>query len=347
MSKQTYGARVHAPELQRFLTHVLAPVGDGKVVSPICIWGKHGIGKTEMVRAFAKNKGWGFREIAPAQFEEMGDFLGMPAIEQGVTELRPPSWVPREVGPGILLLDDFNRADDRIIRGLMPLLQGGGLVSWALPDQWTIILTANPDSGDYSVTPLDEAILTRMIHITLAFDVHAWLFWAGEVGLDIRGIDFVGRYPELVTGVQTTPRTLEQFIRLASNLPDWRRSRSLVQHLAEACLDPETVGGLMQFISLAGHNLPSPAALLKAGAADTLKSIPVTELWSVLERLLRFLEKENPSLTPEMMDHLRQIFLLENTAKDQRMAFAQRLTALGKPRILQLLSEPDVVATIL
>jgi len=37
----------------------------------------------------------------------------------------PPDWVPKadESGPGILLLDDINRADDRILRGLMQLLQ--------------------------------------------------------------------------------------------------------------------------------------------------------------------------------------------------------------------------------
>ena len=38
------------------------------------------------------------------------------------TVFAPPAWVPTADGPGILLLDDVNRADDRILRGLMQLL---------------------------------------------------------------------------------------------------------------------------------------------------------------------------------------------------------------------------------
>ena len=89
--------------------------------------------KTALVKDLAKKHGWKFRYCAPAQFEEMGDLHGLPVRldpnpdVQGdeTTVYMPPDWVPKEddEGPGILLLDDLNRADDRILRGLMQLIQ--------------------------------------------------------------------------------------------------------------------------------------------------------------------------------------------------------------------------------
>ena len=36
---------------------------EGKRGTPICIWGTHGLGKTQIVRDFAKEKGWKFQII--------------------------------------------------------------------------------------------------------------------------------------------------------------------------------------------------------------------------------------------------------------------------------------------
>ena len=209
----TYGARVGAESVAALLEHALDSMAHSdERPTPICIWGLHGIGKTELVRDLAQARGCAFAYIAPAQFEEMGDLLGMPKIDtdaQGaeVTRFVAPEWVPRTPGPGILLLDDVNRADDRILRGIMQLFQNYELVSWALPSQWLIVCTANPDGGDYSVTALDEAMLTRMLHVTMTFDAQAWARWAERNDVDPRGINFVLAYPELVNGRRTTPRS--------------------------------------------------------------------------------------------------------------------------------------------
>ena len=74
-----------------------------------------------MVQAFAEQEGWKLAYCAPAQFEEMGDLHGLPmrldpdgipGTGDETTVHMPPDWVPKEEGPGILLLDDINRADD-------------------------------------------------------------------------------------------------------------------------------------------------------------------------------------------------------------------------------------------
>ena len=113
-----YGTKANATEIEAFLNHVLE-----NTRVPVCIWGKHGIGKTELVENFAKANGFDFTYIAPAQFEEMGDLVGMPKIVDGKTVFAAPSWIPTTNKKGILLIDDVNRADDRILRGIMQLLQ--------------------------------------------------------------------------------------------------------------------------------------------------------------------------------------------------------------------------------
>ena len=92
----------------------------------MCIWGSHGIGKTAIVKDFAESHGWNFKYIAPAQFEEMGDLHGLPVrhdpdpdiIGDEVTVYLLPDGSPaRMKSAPILLLDDINRVDDRILRG--------------------------------------------------------------------------------------------------------------------------------------------------------------------------------------------------------------------------------------
>ena len=68
----------------------------------------------------------------------------------------------------------------------MDLLQNGGLATWKLPKGWSIMLTANPGGGDYQVTELDGAQMTRMTHISMEFEEKAWARWALSNNIDER-----------------------------------------------------------------------------------------------------------------------------------------------------------------
>lgn len=107
----------------------------------------------------------------------------------------------------------------------MQLLQTLEMFSWSLPKRWQIVATANPEGGDYSVTPMDDAMLTRMLHMTLTFDPKARAAWATRAGVDARGISFVLTYPESVTGRRTTARSLTQFFEQIRQIPPQIRGR--------------------------------------------------------------------------------------------------------------------------
>lgn len=262
---------------------------------PLCIWGPHGIGKTDLLKMLAAeltekegrshSERWLFTSISPAQFEEMGDLLGMPTIDPGLLEgpsddktiLVPPDWTPFKVeqtrfeeegvhGPGIFLIDDMNRADIRIISGIMQLLQDYQLASWSVPEGWHIVLTANPPGGEYVVRELDDAVMTRMLHIQMRYDGKAWARWAESQGIDPRGISFVLGYPELITGKRTTPRTLVQFFNAIESVPDLTddESTEFVLTVGRSCLDPETVGEFMYFMKNDWTKIIQPEEILSA-----------------------------------------------------------------------------------
>lgn len=355
----TYGSKINAETIRQLLEHSLTNIGPGKrLPTPICIWGKHGIGKTELVREWAQEKGFAFVYIAPAQFEEMGDLVGMPTLQQNpegqsVTRFAPPAWVPRQEGPGILLLDDVNRADDRILRGIMQLLQYYELVSWSLPAQWLIVLTANPDGGDYSVTTLDEAMLNRMLHVTMEFDAGAWARWAERNGVDERGRNFVLAYPELVNGRRTTPRSLVQFFQSIEQFEDFRENLPLIKLLADAFLDDSTTQAFVQFIHQKLDRLPGPADFLGSdnfeGAVQRLERLlfdgetkRLDMLSVVVSRMINYLLENPQPLGNEQFERLARFIQLDLLPNDLRLYMAQTLTGSKKPELAKLYSIPAI-----
>jgi len=274
----TYGDSLNAEDLEEFLTFLLESnlqneINNQDRPTPICIWGKHGLGKTQIVQEFAKKRGWGLAYCAPAQFEEMGDFHGLPIKSQGGTKTvyLPPDWVPIAEGPGILLLDDINRADDRILRGLMQLLQNFEMFSWKLPAKWQIVCTANPEDDEYSVTSMDEAMLTRMLHTNMVFDVKSWATWAIANKVDSRGINFLLTYPESVTGKRTTPRSLVQVFSQISGIADLKTEIKKVGTIARSGLDETTVSAFLAFINSDLEFLVSAEDILEAKSFDDVR----------------------------------------------------------------------------
>ncbi len=358
-----YGAKLDAVRLRETLAHVFTrnrriEERTGRRGTPVCIWGTHGLGKTTLVSEFARDQGWKLAYCAPAQFEEMGDLHGLPTrvdpdptvIGDEYTTFLPPDWVPTDPGPGILLLDDINRADDRILRGLMQLLQNFELFSWSLPAQWQIVATANPEGGDYSVTPMDDAMLTRMLHLTMIFDVEAWAGWATRRGVDRRGIDFVLTYPEAARGIRTTPRTLTQFFDQIRDIEDLRAELQLVSALAMSSLDDLTVSAFLSFVNDDLSRLIEPTEILDAPAFASIAArldalaqgddgaLRVDRLATVCSRLLRHLSEPDYTPGPRHGANLVSFLLHASLRGDLRFGLHRDLVAVG-PAIRELIRD--------
>ena len=317
----------------------------------------------------------GFRvhDVPIAQFEEMGDLHGMPekhvlmkhadapgkkVSEQWVpldivdsykkdgweidyvsgvrTMYAPPDWVPMFPGPSILLLDDWNRASIRIIKGIMQLLQNYGMVSWKLPPGCNIVLTGNPDEQDYLVTSIDSAILTRIRSTTLVHDAKEWSVWATGQGLDPRGINWVLAYPEMMIGKErTNPRTLSEFFRFLTQIPslqdDVSKRRFEIQ--GNALLDEETMTSMSVFFDRDVELIVEPEQVL-AGDPQAYKHIQSVlsrkekriDIVSItLDRL--FAHIVQPKCNPEIkaVRHLQDFICMPEMEEDIRHNFCMRV----------------------
>ncbi|MDA9025486.1 AAA family ATPase [bacterium] len=362
-----YGPKGNTKEIEKILTHIF---NNNDQISnpehkptPICIWGTHGLGKTEMVKEYANSRGWKFEYIAPAQFEEMGDLHGMPSIVESLngnkTIFNPPDWVPTTEGPGILLIDDINRADDRILRGCMQLLQNYELSSWKLPKKWQIVATANPEGADYSVTPMDDAMLTRMIHTTLIFDPKIWAQWADNAGVDKRGIAFVLTYPELINTGRTTPRSLTQFFQLIINIKDLEKNRKLVFSLALSTLDEVTSSSFINFVNNDLQTLIDPEEILNAtNFNDIKKRINVLSkdkegekrtdrLSTITSRLYIHLTSSNYQVEKIHSANLIKFFLLDFIPKDLIMSLYMDLLKSSNNDIKEMLRDKKLASLLI
>jgi MoxR-like ATPase len=358
----TYGAPLDARALERTLGHVFranlrneeqgrTAMSRGTRPTPICIWGSHGIGKTAVVKAFAERNGWKFRYCAPAQFEEMGDLHGLPVRHDPdesmtgdeTTIYMPPEWVPKEGddGPGILLLDDINRADDRILRGIMQLLQEFEMFSWTLPPKWQIVCTANPEGGDYTVTTMDDAMVTRMLHFTMVYDLQSWVQWASAEGVDARGIAFILSYPEAVTGKRTTPRSLTQFFDQIRSIPDLSQDLELVMALAKSALDDITATVFATFVRDNLSRLIEPeeildasdwavvSARISAAARGEGGAVRVDRLSTMCSRLHLHVARAGFWPKGPQARNLEEFLLHPDLPLDLRTSLHRDLTALG------------------
>lgn len=193
----------------------------------LCIEGDPGLGKTALVRQYAKRKDMGFFQLNTSMIEEVGDLTGYPIKEYEVKAKTKsgeivskyvaeaslesytkrgyastgnhrmgyalPQWLSEfnEDKPSILYLDDVTRGLPHIMQALMQVIQHGEYLSWKLPDNCTIIMSSNPSDGDNNVTELDKAQSDRFMMCRMKYSPQDWAKWAEKAGIDGRCINFM------------------------------------------------------------------------------------------------------------------------------------------------------------
>jgi hypothetical protein len=308
MSKKKDLISINVNELKDFLGHIINNnkflQEQGKSPVSVEVIGESGIGKTSAIIQLAKEQNLSFVKLNLAQIEEIGDLVGFP-IRQFEVEINnektwvdehafdeymklgysstglnrmsycPPEWISGKEEGGILLLDDWNRADVRFIQAVMELIDRQQYISWTLPKNWHIILTANPDNGDYLVNSIDNAQKTRFISVNLKFDIDCWGKWAEENDIDGRCINFLLMHPELVT-TDVNSRSVSMFFNSISSVKSFDDSLPLIQMIGEGSVGPEFSSLFTMFINNKLDKMISPENIFKQDekyVMTTLKSL--------------------------------------------------------------------------
>ena len=306
--KQNATVSLNVHELKDFLKHIIdnnryLQENNKPMVSTEVI-GDSGIGKTSSIVQLADELGLNFVKLNLAQIEEIGDLVGFPirqfemkdkklsewVDENSVEDYRkkgyeatglnrmsycPPEWISGKSNGGILLLDDWNRADMRFIQAVMELIDRQQYISWKLPKDWHIILTANPDNGDYLVNSIDNAQKTRFISVNLKFDLKCWGKWAEQAKLDGRCINFMLMHPELVTK-EVNSRSVSMFFNSISSLKSFEDSLPLIQMIGEGSVGSEFSTLFTMFINNKLDKMISPENIMNQDETyvmNTLKSL--------------------------------------------------------------------------
>ena len=239
--------------------------------------GEAGIGKTTLIEDIAKERGMTLCKVNLAQLEEIGDLVGMPMKECEVAwienghikdkkwmpesqtknlDLRlkltgrvrmsyaPPAWLPVDENPNgtIVFLDDYTRANSMFMQATMEIINTASYISWKLPKYTSIVLSSNPDDGQFSVTSLDNAQKTRFINFNLKLNIEDWAKWAEEAEIDGRAINFELLYGDEIfkkhNNVQTVnPRSYTTFCKAISGLKDWNKPETLalILQISKGC----------------------------------------------------------------------------------------------------------------
>ena len=224
----------------------------GKKPIAISVEGAPGIGKTLSIEALGETINKELQEKyksteiqyqvvtkSVAQIAEEGDLLGYPIVEiEYSTTTGEKVWQQKDIPttlvptgrtrqsyalpewyqnldlskPGMLILDDYNRASSNsMLNAMMELIYRQKTEAWSLPEGWTIITTSNENDGTNSVKYVDKAQQGRQKKYKVKFDLDTWLLWAEENGMHETLISFFTLNKEILspeTGLSARDITL-------------------------------------------------------------------------------------------------------------------------------------------
>jgi hypothetical protein len=147
---------------------------------------------------------------------EVGDLVGIPYRDGETMHWSRPSWWPTESDrESIVHCDELNRAQQEdtlqaIFQFVEPPLsgEGRGLHTHRLHPKHKVIVTINPPDGTYQVTPLDRALVDRMVMLYVESDYSCWARYARNSGFEGSVQEFLAANQNLLA-LDTPPMEME------------------------------------------------------------------------------------------------------------------------------------------
>lgn len=240
---------------------------------------ERGVGKTSAFQQCAGELGIGYMGLYAAAMEGP-DFMGLPDKdrEKGITRYLAPQFLPTRNAvaegffpdKGLLVLEEINRVPTDTISVLYPLLLERKINGHSLAPGWKIGVTMNPDTLNYAVNSLDDAMLDRFISIEITANLEDYITYSLQNGPCDDVLAYLTACPDMLlrikkaadstaTAKSPTPRgwtRVQQLINSCS-LPE-----ALMQELISGILGPETAASFLGYLKNRDYAIPSAAALL-------------------------------------------------------------------------------------
>ena len=132
----------------------------------VMIVGKHGIGKSTVVKEVAESMGLRFKYYSSSTLDPFADLVGIPVPDKDAKHInfcRPQDLEDAE----FIFFDELNRAHPRVINAVLEIIQFKSINGKPLKNLKMVWAAINPPGEDYVVEELDPVLMDRF-HIYIA-----------------------------------------------------------------------------------------------------------------------------------------------------------------------------------
>jgi hypothetical protein len=372
---------------------------EGQTAVSISFVGTQGIGKTAVVSQVAEKRNMNFVKLSLHELEEVGDLVGYPmkefqiinkqtkhvtwvaeAMLDSVNKERwnitpksrmsyaKPAWVPEFNENGtVLLLDDYARSSQMLIQATMELINTGKYMSWSLPKYTTVVLTANPDNGEFNVHSLDDAQKDRFIEFELDFNIDDWARWAEGAGIDSRAINFALSYSNELFRPNNnvtiaTPRGYVTFCKAISGIKDWGSELKRILLISKGCFcDKDNAVGKIftMFINSGYDKLITPQDVFEKTWPVVHKKL-TESIWNgdkynasvaslLSTRIVNWLDTyfDKPGyVSAPVNDRLKELFDNRVFAEDLMFYIIKSVVSKHPKQCAKLVQDPEIISKI-
>ncbi|MCX7746140.1 MAG: AAA family ATPase [Clostridia bacterium] len=240
---------------------------------------ERGVGKTSAFKQCADELAIGYMGLYAAALEGP-DFMGLPDKdrEKGITKYLAPQFLPTVQAvseglfpsKGLLVLEEINRVPSDTTSVLYPLLLERKINGHSLAPGWKMGVTMNPDTLNYSVNSLDDAMLDRFVAIEVNANLEDYIDYSlgNEPNDDV--LAYLQACPDMLlmvrksadsTALFKTP-TPRGWTKVQEILNRCKLGDKLLKELVAGIVGPETASSFFGFLMNRDFKIPSTHKLL-------------------------------------------------------------------------------------
>lgn len=190
--------QVSAQEIKGIIKKLYSLSEKGEYLA-LMIWGKMGIGKSQIVKQIAGELDIDFIDLRLSLLNPV-DLMGLPVVDKVKQKANwlPPAFLPNgnNKEKGILFLDEINLAPQSVMNAGYQLILDRKLGNYKLPEGWLIIAAGNRAEDTFNTTKMPPPLANRFIHLTLEPDFDEWRQWAVKNGISEQVVTFLSKMPQ-------------------------------------------------------------------------------------------------------------------------------------------------------
>lgn len=299
---------------------------------PAFLWGKPGVGKSQLIKQIAKLRGWGLIDFRASTRDPVA-LMGIPDVTGETSRWKVPDEFPqveRDGAEGIFLLDELNAAAPSMQAACFGLVLDRKVGDYTMPPGWRIVAAGNRQTDGAAAQRMPTALANRFAHIDVDPDVNSLVEYFNAIEVDPIIVAYLRWRPEQVHAMGSrdarafpTPRSWEQVAKII-DVPSTLRLQ-----LATSMIGEGAAGELESFIRLY-RSLPSIESVFANPTGTKVPDEP-SALYAMATALARRVDAATidaaMTYTQRMPRDFDIIFAIDATRRDPKLSHTSAFTA--------------------